>query len=1053
MLLKGRAPSIVLALVLSACGACPVMAGGKTPIYKGPPLAVKPPLPLTPCDFETITDRTPTFRFNGRYEADRYRVELARDDLFTDPVVMTDREIVEPSGITPICAARYQGDPLADGTYYWRVFAAKSDGDWTPPANYRKFFVSGEDRDAIAIPDDLVHPRLLIRADEIESFKQRIERNEHLRRGWQYQLNAAYGNLELTAPDESYAVGGKGQHGNYATAAGFYSRHLVNLGVVALVTGEQKFADKGVEMLMTACSYERWLGHDFENTEHFDPPWHSALETAMMTEAIAHGYDLFYHHLTEAQRETVRNALVDKGIRRLVNDWADPMGSSRVPRHQIPSGNWVMVCAGSGGVGALALLGEHPEAAQWTRIVSNRVRAWFEDRGGDWFVDNPYARNRPDPIPVIGPSDGNFGVDGGYKETIGYMNYGTGYALIFADALRRTTKQNLFVHVHDKLLDHFAWSLMGRPVEGGLEFRMIDFGDEGGNAVWFANLEALMTKNRAGGLAAWLYRRTIPVPLSVRTMLYYDENLPETPPDVSVPMGIWRTVGHVVMRSGWSPAAPLAAIKFRQNRGHHEIGQVYLYGADQPTLIDSGSTHYGSPIYQKYLSKSVAHNVVLVDGKNQVRTDGEMLAAVGTAKVTAASGQLQAAYPKELESWTRDLVMLPDGIAVVYDELQGKGGHRYDLVLQPENPYEMTGPTSLKIGKALVDVHTKLAVEPVEQDGYFKTLPRKYLRFNGTDSTDIGSFLTVCRWPTGDAATPADVKATTADHRRHALDGDDDTTWWAVRTGGVELEDDPHAVKSDARLTAVWCQGDVRTSAHAVMLGGTRLTVEGEPLLLASQPVNVSIELGSPTRLHLWANDATALVVTTAAEKANVFVDNQPAEAEHGDDMVAFHLPAGESQVIITADSQPMPRPAVRPTSDMLTAEPPDAPAFHPGVLTRASTSWTDGVDALDGNPNTSWVSLFGLPMPQWLEIELPEAEPMTRVELDTKLPCAGKVEFFDDGAGQWQSLGTFETSSDDCIAKLTFDRVTVKRLRITVERIDPANNNAVIASVTWSND
>ena len=91
--------------------------------------------------------------------------------------------------------------------------------------------------------------------------------------------------------------------------------------------------------------------------------------------------------------------------------------------------------------------------------------------------------------------------------------------------------------------------------------------------------------------------------------------------------------------------------------------------------------------------------------------------------------------------------------------------------------------------------------------------------------------------------------------------------------------------------------------------------------------------------------------------------------------------------------------------------------------------------------------------MPQWLEIELSEAELMTSVELDTKLPCAGKVERFDDQAGQWQPLGTFETKGDDCIAKLSFDRVTIKRMRITVERIDPANNNAIIASVTWSND
>ena len=97
-------------------------------------------------------------------------------------------------------------------------------------------------------------------------------------------------------------------------------------------------------------------------------------------------------------------------------------------------------------------------------------------------------------------------------------------------------------------------------------------------------------------------------------------------------MAVFRGIGQVVMRSGWGPDTPAAAIKFRQNRGHLDIGTFYLFGSGQPTLIDSGSTSYGTPIYDDYSSQSIAHNLVLVDNKPQVRADGQLLAAVGTSR-------------------------------------------------------------------------------------------------------------------------------------------------------------------------------------------------------------------------------------------------------------------------------------------------------------------------------------------------------------------------------------------------------------------------------------
>lgn len=1028
-------------------------ASGKPQLHDGPPPAIKPPYPVWPSDLETVTDRRPTFRFNGRYQATTYRVDLARVGQSEELIVLTEFEVVDPGGIAPAVEIRYTGEPLADGRYEWRVFAGNDEGFWTPTANHRVFFVSDEDRDAIDAPDEVIHPRLLIRGDEIEATRKRIERSEHLSRGWRYCVNAARDTMLLDPPDETYAAAGQGQHGNYSTCASWYHRHLENLAFVSLMTGDDQMASRGVEMIMTACGYERWLGPLFDDTRYFDPPWNSALETAMMTEAVAISYDLLYAHMTEAQRQIVREALAEKGVRRLVRDWADPIGSSRIPRHQSPGGNWVMVCTGSAGLGALALLGEHPEAPQWTRLVRNRVRAWLNDRGGDWFVDNPYAQNRPDPIPVLGPSEPNFGVDGGYKETIGYMCYGTRYVCFFADALRRDTGENLYTHITPKLLDHLTWSLMGRPTEDGVQYRFIDFGDEGGSAAWFADLHAALIKNRDDGRAAWLYERTIPVPTTPRSVLWYDDSVREAPPDISVPMGVFRGIGHVVMRRGWSPESPLAAIKFHQNRGHHDIGQFYLYGAGQPTLIDSGSTHYGSPIYAQYLCRSIAHNLVRVDDQEQQRVDGRMLAAVGTSVLTAASGQLKAAYPEQVSSWTRDLLMLPGQMALVYDVLEGKGDHQFDLVLHPQNPYELTGENGLAIGaddpKTLVDVFSELKLTLVELNGYHKTLPMKFVRYNAAEKNGKASFLMLCRWPDGPRGA-AEPQVRHFGHGLYALDRREGARWLAVRTGGIGFGDEATSFESDARLAAGWSEGGSESPAHVVMLDGTGVAADGVVLMNATRRVHASLETGDVWRAHVWADEPVKLTFTVGPRQLRGFVDGEPVRTIRRDDRLQVELEAGEHHVMLTGTQQAPDRPFRHPETDLLRRPPADAPAYVEGIRTRASSAWTDGIDAIDGDPNTAWLSLFGLPMPQWLEIELPAPASMDTIAIDQREPASGFVEAWDVASGKWRRLGTFETHADRTSAELSFDRLSTDRIKVTIEKIDPANNNAMIESLRW---
>lgn len=1072
---RGMAGPAVMGLLLGLLCA-PLLATGDIPVG-GLELKIQPPLPIWPSDHETILDRRPTFRINGRFPATKYRIELDRDAAFGNPTALSGFTVADTSGIAPVVLVPFVGYPLPDGQYYWRAFCGDDTGFWTPPANYRTFFVSDEDRDAVVPPAGLAHPYLLIGTADIPALREKVARSDHLRRGWQYQLNAAYSALELEPVTELYARGGVGQHGNYSTSAAWYHRHLENLSFVALITGDERLIRKGVEMLMAACAYERWLGPLFDDPKHFDPPWRSALETAMMTEAVAVGYDLLHPHLTDTQRQTVRQALAEKGIRMLVHDWADPVGSSQIPRHQVPTGNWVMVCSASAGLGALAILGEHPEAPQWVRLVRNRVRAWLHDRGGDWYVDNPWPHNRPKPIPVIGPSDPNFGRDGGYKESIGYMNYGTRYVCDFANSLRRVTGENLFTHVPENLLDHMAWSILAWKENGAVKSAVVDFGDEGGTTSWYGDLLTCLMKNRGDGLAAWLYRRTTPVAGTPRMLVWDDPRLQERGPPGDSRMRVFRDIGQVVMRHGWGPYDPLAAIKFHQNRGHLDIGTFYLFGAGGPTIIDSGSANYNSPIYGNYLSKTVAHNVVMVDNENQARADGELLAAVGTSLISAASGQLKAAYPDKLESWTRDVVFLHQGLTVIYDRLEGKGDHQFDLIIHPANPFEMTGPNDLAIGtepqKVLVQVLGDTPLKSALQDGYHRTLPRKYVRFNAEQRASRMSFITLCRWPMrprygdGNQATVLPVIARRIGPGLYrTVDGrGGEARPVEVCTGGAASGSEGQ-LQSDARLAAAMPRAfpqfrRVRYGEDIAFLDGTYVRSRGEEVLRADHRLSGAVQRDVrrlPLIAQFWAEQPTMVTLTVGDDLAvgRAFLDERPLDLERRGNTVSVNLPAGKSRLSI--GDRPGPPDLMGAAvnahdgADLLpVAAATDTPAYQEGIRTRASSSWTDGVDALDGDINTAWVSLPGLPMPQWLEVRLPSPAAITQMEIRTGLPAAGRLEAWDAAGNEWKLVGRFETTADTPKATVCFGAVQSDLLRAVIERIDPANQSATINEWYWT--
>jgi hypothetical protein len=398
--------------------------------------------------------------------------------------------------------------------------------------------------------------------------------------------------------------------------------------------------------------------------------------------------------------------------------------------------------------------------------------------------------------------------------------------------------------------------------------------------------------------------------------------------------------------------------------------------------------------------------------------------------------------------------------------VEGIGPRRFDLVLHPEPPFELAGPeapapgtggsTRLILagraphdrlsptagdGAAAVSVFSDGPFAASLRDGYTMTVPREYVRFDAAAPADRRAFLTVCGW---DGADPRVVEYAPG---RWGFDREDADGRLAVRLGGAE--DGP--VATDARLAAVLRAPDAGGTLHAIVMGGTRLDAGGRPLLRAPGAVHAAVETGPPLRAHVWAAAGGTMKLSAAPAIHRVFVDGVRVEAVRDGDLLAFPLTAGEHRIEAAEGGAPPPPRTWRfPAGDLPAAPLPDAPAFREGVRARASSTWTSPLDAIDGDPNTFWASLPGLPMPQWIEVELPAADRVGRVLVRGELPCAGHVETWDAAAGAWIDRGGFELTPDRPDAAAAFAPADVLRLRVRVDRIDPPNTAATLTSLRW---
>ena len=134
------------------------------------------------------------------------------------------------------------------------------------------------------------------------------------------------------------------------------------------------------------------------------PAWRSELQMAHRAFQLAVAYDAVYNILTPSERKEIAQGLYNLAVEPLLGDWI--LEPTRIHSLNSMGHNWWTSCAGMGGLLALAISNEVPEARTGAEELIEVLPEWFSF-AGDVLQHKPKTFDR----------------DGGMYESINYASF------------------------------------------------------------------------------------------------------------------------------------------------------------------------------------------------------------------------------------------------------------------------------------------------------------------------------------------------------------------------------------------------------------------------------------------------------------------------------------------------------------------------------------------------------------------------------------------------------------------------------------------------------
>lgn len=426
------------------------------------------------------------------------------------------------------------------------------------------------------------------------------------------------------------------------------------LAVAYHLTGEDEFVVRAQQEMLAVAAFGDW------NPSHY-------LDVAEMTLGMAIGYDWLYHQLDPAARATIRDAILDKGVR---VPWANPAHS----RWSRAGNNWGQVCHAGMVAGALVTWEDDPELAAKTvhRALADVVQSMRVYAPNGSYPEGPmyWGYGTSFNVVLIAALEGMFGTDFGLDRAPGF---------------RVTAEYVPLTYGPSGQFFNYADGGSGR----GPQEAMYWFAHRYGRSDWLLHEDTVLRNRlpRLGDARTAASDSDRLLPLALLWMR------PEPAADIRMPLH-WSSGGHVpitIHRSSWTdPRATFLGVKAGSPsapHGHMDTGSFVLDADGVRWALDLGMESYhgiesrgmnlwssaqDSDRWKVFRLGSLSHNTLVIDGALQnAKGKGTVLRFSDRAEFPHTVLDLSEVYAGQVERARRGFALLPSGEVLVQDHLVG----------------------------------------------------------------------------------------------------------------------------------------------------------------------------------------------------------------------------------------------------------------------------------------------------------------------------------------------------------------------------------------------
>lgn len=425
------------------------------------------------------------------------------------------------------------------------------------------------------------HPSLLYTPERIQKARQRIAVEPKFAEAWNQLKETADSKLK-----------------------GKDFRSLDYLSLTYLMTGDKKYSDKIKEILFDISKAETWGSAEMLARI---PVWTADLGLAHKAYLTAIAFDAIYNDFSSSERKKIAQDLKRLALEPCLNDWIQE--PTRIHSLNSMGHNWWTSCACMGGILALSLQNELPEAAEGARTLNEVLPEWFSF-AGDVLQQKPKS----------------FDEAGGMYESLNYANFGIQEALLFRLAWKNMNPGEKQPEIPElkNIPNYFMQVCYPRT---GILYSL-NFGDSHLNITAESSMMLLYALGIRDEDMLWYMNQVeqgqhrdgyfINRPMG----FLYTPDLSKAPalPKASKSQ-LFADFGWATMRTSWEKDATMLAVKcgYTWNHSHADANSFILFHKGVDIIKDGGHCWYPNPNYRNYFFQSQAHNVVLFNGKGQSR--------------------------------------------------------------------------------------------------------------------------------------------------------------------------------------------------------------------------------------------------------------------------------------------------------------------------------------------------------------------------------------------------------------------------------------------------